>query len=206
MRTTRVVFGVFCLLVALFIVGSLVPLHGGSIIQTAYRTILNAGSAVTQRANLNFVSGVTCVDNAGTKSTDCTGSGGGGGNNIRTCVVVIGDPGAASGVLSDDNDSPYACGNDYGADLTITAVGCQSDAGGPAMNPVLTGGGATSILSAPVVCANGGWAAGTLNGSPVLHSFSGGATCASTPCTADVNISTAGGAAKYIVIRIVGTL
>ena len=47
---------------------------------TAYQTILNSGSALTQRLALNFTgSGVSCADNAGSLRTDCIISGGGGG-------------------------------------------------------------------------------------------------------------------------------
>ena len=41
-----------------------------------YQTVQSAGVSLTQRPTLNFVSGVTCVDNAGLTRTDCTGSGG----------------------------------------------------------------------------------------------------------------------------------
>lgn len=123
----------------------------------------------------------------------------------KTCIIAIGDPGAASPVLANDNDSPVACSNDTGGDWTITGVGCWADAGSPTVTPILTAGTSTSILSGALTCGTAAWAAGTLNGAPVLHSFSAGATCGSTPCTADINITTAGGTAKYIVVRIFGT-
>ncbi len=40
----------------------------------AYTTIESAATPLTQRSILNFVSGVTCVDNAGATRTDCTGT------------------------------------------------------------------------------------------------------------------------------------
>ncbi len=123
----------------------------------------------------------------------------------KSCVVAVGDPGAASPALANDNDSPVACDNDTGGDWTLTYVGCWADAGSPTVTPILTGGTSTSILSGALTCGTAGWAAGSLNGSPVIHSFSAGATCGSTPCSADVNITTAGGTAKYIVVRLVGT-
>jgi len=129
-------------------------------------------------------------------------------SKVRKCTIVIGDPGATSSALADDNDSPVACSNDYGGDWTITTVACWADAGSPTVTPILTGGSATSILTGALTCGTAAWAAGTVQSSPpVVHSFSGtGATCSSTPCTIDVNITTAGGVAKYIVIKIVGTL
>jgi len=205
-------------------------------VTSAYGTIQDEGSNLTARAILNFIgSTVTCVDNSGSTRTDCTFTGGAVAsvfgqtgtvpdlsgdcttsgssvvtcaalNKIRSCVVIIGDPGAGSSALANDNDSPVSCPNDFGSDLTITRVGCYADAGTPTVTPILTGGTSTSILTGALTCGTASWAAGTVNGSPVIHSFSAGATCGSTPCTADVNITTAGGTAKYIIVRIVGTL
>src|SRR5882672_1934734 len=127
---------------------------------------------------------------------------------VKSCVIITGDPGAASPVLADDNDAPVSCTNDTGVDWTINAVACWADAtaaGQPTMNPILTAGGATSILSSGLPCGNASWAAGTLNGSPVVHSFGNGNVCSVTPCSIDVNIATAGGTAKYIVTKITGT-
>ncbi len=126
---------------------------------------------------------------------------------IRSCIVIIGDPDAGSPMLADGNDRPVACDNQYGQDLTITSVACWANAGTPSITPILTGGGATSILTGALSCGAATWAAGTLNGTPVMHSFSGGgATCSVTPCSADVNITTAGGTARYVVVKIFGTI
>ena len=129
-------------------------------------------------------------------------------DKVRKCTIIVGDPGAASPVLANDNDTPVACTNDYGADWTITTVACYADAGTPTVTPILTGGSATSILTGALTCGTASWAAGTVQGTaPVVHSFSGtGATCSSTPCSIDVNITSAGGAAKYVVVKITGTL
>lgn len=125
---------------------------------------------------------------------------------LKFCTVIIGDPGSASPALANDNDSPVACDNDTGVDWTITTVACWADAGTPTITPILTGGTGTSILTGALTCGTAAWASGTVNGSPTVHSFSGaGATCSSTPCSSDVNITTAGGTAKYIVVKIVGT-
>ncbi len=132
----------------------------------------------------------------------------GAGNNIRTCTVITGDPGAASPLLVNDNDAPTACNNDYGGDWTITTVACFADAGSPTVTPILRGGSSTSILTGDLTCGTGAWAAGSVQGTaPVVHSFSGaGATCSVTPCSIDANITTAGSVAKYIVVKIVGTI
>jgi hypothetical protein len=105
-------------------------------------------------------------------------------------------------VLANDNDTPVVCANITGADVTVTAVACYADAGSPTVTPILTGGGGTSIVTGALTCGTASWAAGTINGTPTIHSFSAnGATCSSTPCTLDANITSAGGTAKYIVMH-----
>jgi hypothetical protein len=116
---------------------------------------------------------------------------------IRVCEVVTGDPGSASVALADDNDSPNVCSNDSGVTMTITAVHCYADAGSPTVTPIITGGSSTSILSSALTCSQTqGGAAGTLNGTPTQTAGQ----------TIDANITTAGGTAKYIVVRITRTL
>ncbi len=116
---------------------------------------------------------------------------------VRTCEIVVGDPGAGSAALANDNDTPDVCANDTGATLTITAVHCFADAGSPTVTPIITGGGATSILTGALTCdQTQGGAAGTLNGTPTETNGQ----------TIDGNITAAGGTAKYLVIRITRTL
>lgn len=120
------------------------------------------------------------------------------------CEIVIGDPGSGSPALSNDNASPSVCANLTGADLKISAVACWANAGSPTITPILTGGTSTSILSGALPCGTASWAAGSVNGTPTIHTFaSNGATCATPPCTIDMNITTAGGTAKYIVVHII---
>lgn len=117
----------------------------------------------------------------------------------RSCEVVFGSADPAATALTDASDQPRACRNVSGADQTITAVACNADAGSPTVTPVLTGGGA--ILTGAITCGNGTtWAAGTISGTPVIHSFSAnGATCNNPPCTLDANLTAANGA-KYVTI------
>jgi hypothetical protein len=76
-------------------------------------------------------------------------------------------------------------------------VRCFAPAGSPTVTPVITGGGATSILSGALTCTNAaGGATGSLNGTPTMTSGQ----------TIDANITTAGGVAKYLVIKISYTL
>lgn len=53
-------------------------LHGSSILQSAYSIVENSGTALFRRQVLNFTgAGVSCADNGGTGTTDCTVSGSG---------------------------------------------------------------------------------------------------------------------------------
>lgn len=117
--------------------------------------------------------------------------------NIAPCEIHLGDAGAASSVLADDNDGLRACKNVFGTTLTISEVKCWANTGSPTVTPIITGGSATSILTGACTC----------------DQTEGGATCSvqSTPPTQtanqliDGNITTAGGAAKLVVIYITRT-
>jgi len=164
-------------------------------------------SGIMPIATVTATSTITAIVDDRTWFGGAGGTGGGaGGNAIKECIVTTGDPGAASPALANDNDSPAQCGNDFGADLVITAVACWADAGSPTITPILTGGSSTSILTSALTCGTASWAAGTVNGTPTIHTFgSDGASCGSTPCTLDSNITTAGGVAKYIVVKYTAT-
>ncbi len=147
------------------------------------------------------------ITNNGPTTATCviTTGGVGTGSNIKTCVVAVGDPGAASPALANDNDSPAACGNTWGGDWTITSVAVYADGGTPTTDVAFFGG--SSILTGAITGSAGAWVAGTLSGTPVVHAFSAnGATCASTPCALNLNITSAGGVAKYLVFRVTGTM
>jgi hypothetical protein len=125
------------------------------------------------------------------------------------CEGPIGDPGSSSPVLAAGNDSLSICANDAQATQTVKYVACKACAeptcagyaGSPVVDVLATGG--TSILTSPLTCGAGVWLAGTLNGTPVVHSFNAdGVTCPSAPCTLDLKISTADGVSKYLVIRV----
>jgi hypothetical protein len=101
-----------------------------------------------------------------------------------------------------DNDSAE-CANGTGSNLTITKVSCMADGGSPTVLPILTGGAGNSILSTPLLCGNGTFAGGTLNGTPVIHSTDANGLCSSAGCSVDGNIASLGGTTH--VIRIVVT-
>jgi hypothetical protein len=196
------------------------PITGGTITGTgtiACATCVTSAAALT--ANQLVIGGglqaTSALGSLGTTTTVLHGNAGGAPSfaaittadlptaiKTRVCEVVIGDPGSASPVLANDNDTPVVCANVTGSDVTVTAVACYADAGTPTVTPILTGGGGTSILTGALTCGTASWAAGTINGTPTIHSFSAnGATCSSTPCTLDANITSAGGTAKYIVMH-----
>ncbi len=146
----------------------------------------NAGGAPTF-GQVNLATDVT-----GTLPTSAQAASG----LVRTCEIVIGDPSSTSVALANDNDTPAVCVNATGATMTITAVACYADAGSPTVTPIITGGGGTTILTGALTCGNGAYTSGTLNGTPTQTNGQ----------TIDGNITSAGGTAKYIVIRIVRTL
>jgi hypothetical protein len=181
------------------------PITGGTITTTGTIACATCVVASSPGAGIARFAGSTQTVTSAELSGDATTSG----SNAVTlaskykthiCEIVVGDPGSASPALANDNDTPVVCGNITGADVTITAVACYADAGSPTVTPVLTGGGA--IVTGAITCGTASWAAGTISGTPTIHSFSAnGATCSSTPCTLDANITTAGGTAKYIVMH-----
>ncbi len=112
------------------------------------------------------------------------------------CEVWIGDPDAGTPVVVNGNDRPVLCANNSGQVRTITSFKCYADAGTPTVTPIITGGGATSILTGALTCGTAAFATGTLNGTPTEGN--GG--------TIDFNVTVAGGAARYIVMQLNWTL
>lgn len=55
---------------------------------SGYATVQDEGSSLTQRATLNFIGAVSCVDNSGSSRTDCTVSGGSA--NVAEVTVAFG--------------------------------------------------------------------------------------------------------------------
>jgi hypothetical protein len=113
-------------------------------------------------------------------------------STTTACEVLVGDPGANTPVLDDDNDAPAICANASGSNMEITGIACRADIGTPTVRPIITGGAANSLLSSDLTCGTGSYAAGTLNGTPTL----------ANGATIDANIVASGGIARYLVIRI----
>jgi hypothetical protein len=127
--------------------------------------------------------------------------------DVRPIGMIFGDPGVNSAPLSDDNDTPNGFTNVYGHDLKILSMACWADAGSPTVRAIMTGGTATSILTADCTCGSAVWAACSVQtgaSAPIVHSFTETATtstCSVTPCSVDFQLVTAGGTAKYVVIK-----
>jgi hypothetical protein len=127
---------------------------------------------------------------------------------VKLCDDDLGDVSVNAVPLTDDQDTPTTCGNRYGRDIKLTAVLCKSDAGTPTIRPILTGGTATSLVTADCTCGTT-WTACSLATAPLLHSFDSGgtsATCSTPPCTIDDAIVSAGGTVKRLQRSFVGEL
>jgi hypothetical protein len=64
-----------------------------------YQTVQQAGASLAQEPRLNFPSNMTCVDDPGNTSTDCTPSGGG--SSVPTTGWTLTQPSGALATLSD---------------------------------------------------------------------------------------------------------
>ena len=194
--------------------------HTGVDVNTSYQVTathlaaalpINQGGTGTTSTLTGLVRGSAAAMTAAELSGDATTSG----SNAVTlatryktgkCELHIWGSGASS-VLQDTDDEPESCINTSGGDWTMTGLTCWADTGAPTVLPILTGGAASSIITGGTAFAcsqTGIGAGGTLNGSPVVHSATASTgACASTPCSIDANIATAGGAAHSL--RIVVT-
>jgi hypothetical protein len=113
-------------------------------------------------------------------------------------------------VLRDGDDLAALCGNEFASDWKLLSVSCYSKGAPLAVNVTLTGGTPTSVLTAPLQCGNEEWVSGEVNGTPIVHSFSGkGALCVTKPCDLRVKIQArpdVGQGFEPVVIRITGVL
>ena len=75
-----------------------------------YQTVQTNGTPLTQRPVLNFTTGMTCVDDSGNTSTDCSSSGGPTTNqNLRSISVLFDGGGVAlSGTVTRCSQINYA--------------------------------------------------------------------------------------------------
>ncbi|MBZ5648309.1 MAG: glycoside hydrolase family 55 protein [Acidobacteriia bacterium] len=114
----------------------------------------------------------------------------------RICEVHIGSAGGSA--LTDGDDEPASCLNDYGASLTISGVRCYADAGSPTVQ--LARNDSTNILSGNLACGTASWApADGQSGRPSIS-----ANSLANGQWLDVNIVSAGGTAKFL--RVVVTM
>ena len=103
-----------------------IALSGSGVTSAAYSTIQNAGSSVTQRPTMNFVSGCTPADNSGANRTDITCSGG--------SALNIGINGGGT-------STPTTLQLQQGSGCTITSAGSST----LTITIACGGGGGTSV-------------------------------------------------------------
>jgi hypothetical protein len=100
----------------------------GALAASAYATIEQAGSALTQRTTLNFSgSGVTCTDDSADARTNCVVSGGGGGG------VTPSQLGVANNTLTNPTSLTWTPFNTTGCALSATTntevIACTNSGG-----------------------------------------------------------------------------
>ena len=124
--------------------------------------------------------------------------------NLKPIGVIVGDPDSGSPDLVVGNDTPEGFVNRSGRDMEVRTLACKTNAGQVTINPVLTGGSATSILTGTGKCAcvSTGWTNCTVQSgtsAPVVKSYTGAPpSCGTPPCSIDFNIDTIETAAKYL--------
>jgi hypothetical protein len=128
---------------------------------------------------------------------------------LKTFVIPFGSMASDAPPLVADDDLPSGITNDYRRPFKVLAVACYANTGTLTMTPILTGGTGTSIVTGACTCGVGTYAATgcTVNGTPTINPYNAdGFTCASTPCSADANLTSVDGVAKYGLLKIVGIL
>ena len=120
-------------------------------------TIKDDGGALTQRANLNFI-GMTVADNAGTNSTDVTGSSGGAWGSITGTLSAQSDlntalsgkqtTALASAKILVGSVSNVASAVDMSSDITIDNVGATTIGANKVTYQKTYNGNQLSIISA----------------------------------------------------------
>jgi hypothetical protein len=131
---------------------------------------------------------------------------------VRTCTIPFGSTQSSAPTLVADDDVVAACGNNTGFDWYITGVKVYVNTGtGTSFLPKITAG-------ADLVTPTGGctatsaaqWVACTLNGTPIVRSFSGAgsATCSAGTglCDLAANIAAVDNVSTYGALEITGIL
>jgi hypothetical protein len=130
---------------------------------------------------------------------------------VRTCTIPFGSTQSSAPPLASDDDVVAACGNNTGFDWVITGVkvyvATKATTSATSFLPKLTGG-ADIVTPACEPTFAGQWKDCALNGTPIVHSFSGAgsATCTTPPCDIAANIQLADGTGTYGVIELTGPL
>jgi hypothetical protein len=112
-----------------------------SLMQGGYRTILDEGSALTERQIVNIIGGgATCADNTITLRTDCDFSAGGGGDSVS----VNGSPATDANFI--DGDIDWTLDTGPSPDTISATVGCTDCVALPGE----TTGNYVATITAPV--------------------------------------------------------
>ena len=120
---------------------------------------------------------------------------------LKSCQFGVGSPSTSAAPIAGDDAVNNACANDVGRDQEVLTVSCMANNTGVVINPILTGGSSTSILTAPLTCGNAVWTDGTVQTTrPIVHSFSGtGSVCTVPSCSLNTSWTTTGLATELLV-------
>ena len=116
----------------------------------------------------------------------------------KVLTIGIGCPSCA--VLADSDDYSSIWLNDTERTLTITQVTCKPDTGGPTIQLQRDDGSAANMFASALTCNT--TPSGTDGTDGILTSFSGSENVLSPGHWLNLNIATAGGAAKQITVSI----
>ncbi len=109
-------------------------------------------------------------------------------NLVRPCALIINGSGTAGAIQTTDSINAQ-CLNSFGSTLTLLGVSCYANTGTTTVvNPTVHGGSA--VLSAPLTCGNGSYAAGSIVGGTTIASLG----------SIDGIISTAGTATQITIV------
>lgn len=119
-----------------------------------------------------------------------------GSNSTRQITFILGADNATS-VLADTDDQPTIWWNRLGGGVTITEVGCESDAGTPTMQLQKDDGSPANILSSSLTCTTSG---------ATTTTFASTQNAIASGNKIDFLMATAGGTAKRITVTIKYTI
>ena len=133
---------------------------------SGYATVMDEGSALTQRATVNFVGAVTCVDNSGASRTDCTVSGGS--SNVTEVTVAFGAGATTASTVVTGQAWVTATSKILCVPVLLAASGRNEGAEDPLIEG-LTGAAHTRVLGTGFTLTAGKTSPGLYYGSQIFH-------------------------------------